>query len=53
MVTAEGVESQEELDFMHINGCDEIQGYHIARPMPAELLAPLFLQHNADRIKQS
>ncbi len=53
MVTAEGVESQEELDFMRANGCDEIQGYHIARPMPAELLAPLFLQYSADQIKQS
>lgn len=33
---AEGVETQEQLDFLRIEGCEEIQGYFIARPMPAE-----------------
>lgn len=31
---AEGVEDQEVLDCLRDHGCDEVQGYHIARPMP-------------------
>lgn len=34
-VIAEGVETQAQLDFLRIRGCDEIQGYYYARPMPA------------------
>jgi diguanylate cyclase (GGDEF)-like protein/PAS domain S-box-containing protein len=41
-VIAEGVETAEQLDFLGANGCDEAQGYHIARPMPAEALSRLF-----------
>jgi diguanylate cyclase (GGDEF)-like protein/PAS domain S-box-containing protein len=33
---AEGVEDQETLDVIRRHGCDEVQGYHFARPMPAE-----------------
>lgn len=32
-VVAEGVEDQEALDFLAARGCDEAQGYLIARPM--------------------
>ncbi|MBS4099517.1 MAG: EAL domain-containing protein [Sulfuricella sp.] len=34
-VVAEGVESVEQLEFLRQNGCDIIQGYWLARPMPA------------------
>lgn len=34
-VTAEGVETQEQYNFLRDHGCHEIQGYFIARPMPA------------------
>ena len=34
-VVAEGVESQETLDRLAALGCDEAQGYHISRPIPA------------------
>ncbi len=34
-VVAEGVESAAQLDFLRAHGCDEIQGYGFARPLPA------------------
>jgi len=44
---AEGVETQGQLNFLKDENCREIQGYHIARPMPAEQAADLILQYNA------
>jgi diguanylate cyclase (GGDEF)-like protein/PAS domain S-box-containing protein len=35
-VIAEGVEKQEQLDFLHIRGCDEIQGYFYSRPLSTD-----------------
>ena len=32
---AEGVESREQLEQLMGIGCDEFQGYHICRPLPA------------------
>lgn len=32
---AEGVETKEQLDFLLKEGCEEIQGYFLARPIPA------------------
>jgi diguanylate cyclase (GGDEF)-like protein/PAS domain S-box-containing protein len=40
-VLAEGVETAEQLDFLRDNHCDEMQGYHLARPMPASEFAAL------------
>lgn len=36
---AEGVEQQEQLDFLIDLGCDAFQGYHLARPMSAAQLS--------------
>ncbi|PHV11001.1 sensor domain-containing protein [Chitinimonas sp. BJB300] len=41
-VIAEGVENAAQLDFLAELGCDEIQGYWIAKPLPADQI-PLFL----------
>lgn len=33
-VVAEGVETEEQLEFLRQQQCDEVQGYYYARPMP-------------------
>ena len=40
-ITAEGVEQQEQVDFLESLGCDEIQGYFYYRPMEAEAFSHL------------
>ncbi len=42
-VIAEGVETQDQHDFLIQNGCHNIQGYYYAKPMPAKDME-LFLQ---------
>jgi EAL domain-containing protein (putative c-di-GMP-specific phosphodiesterase class I) len=43
-VIAEGVESEEQLEFLRANGCDEAQGYLIARPAGAAETAKFMRQ---------
>ncbi|AMZ75403.1 MULTISPECIES: EAL domain-containing protein [Pseudomonas] len=40
-VVAEGVERQEQLEFLRSERCDEVQGYLVSRPVEAEGLAGL------------
>lgn len=36
---AEGVEDAQQLDQLRLHHCDEVQGYHLGRPMPADEFA--------------
>lgn len=40
-VTAEGVETGEQFEFLKSVGCDYIQGYYFGKPQPAEDFAAL------------
>lgn len=41
---AEGVETQEQLDILCGLGCDQVQGYLLGRPVPAEVFEQRFIQ---------
>jgi diguanylate cyclase (GGDEF)-like protein len=45
-VTAEGVESDEQLAILRSLGCDAIQGYHFSRPVSADIIEGLLHQFN-------
>jgi diguanylate cyclase (GGDEF)-like protein len=38
-VVAEGVETEEQLNFLRDHDCDTVQGYYLSRPKPAEEIA--------------
>ncbi|MBN3948632.1 MAG: EAL domain-containing protein [Nostoc sp. NMS7] len=40
-ITAEGVETQEQLEYLQMRGCDEGQGFYFSRPVPADIIAPM------------
>jgi len=41
-VIAEGVETAEQLAVLKQYNCDEVQGYYLSRPIPADQVMPLF-----------
>ena len=41
---AEGVETQEQFDYLTAIDCDNIQGYYLGRPMPPEKIEALLAQ---------
>jgi EAL domain-containing protein (putative c-di-GMP-specific phosphodiesterase class I) len=45
-VTAEGVETREQLAILRGLGCGRAQGFHLARPMPGEQLAQLVAERH-------
>ena len=49
-VIAEGVEEQEQLNFLHINGCDEIQGYLYSRPLSSDDLDKFLASRRASKV---
>lgn len=44
-VVAEGVETEEQLAHLRMRGCDEIQGYWLCKPMPAEEVCRFMARH--------
>ncbi|HUG26082.1 bifunctional diguanylate cyclase/phosphodiesterase [Piscinibacter sp.] len=44
-VVAEGVETAAQLDYLRANGCDEIQGYHLCRPVASEDVCKFMARH--------
>lgn len=44
VTVAEGIESREHIDLLRAAGCDIVQGYYYAKPMPVEQFAALMQQ---------
>lgn len=44
-VIAEGVETEEQIRFLRDNDCDELQGFHFSRPVPARDFEQLLSEH--------
>ncbi|HZF81168.1 MAG TPA: EAL domain-containing protein [Rubrivivax sp.] len=46
-VVAEGVETQQQQDFLEASDCDEMQGYHFSRPVSAKAVHTMLTQASA------
>ena len=40
-ICAEGIENTKQIDYLHSQGCDHLQGYYFSKPIPLEQLANL------------
>lgn len=50
-IIAEGVETQEQVTFLRDMGCEYVQGYYFARPMPAADYEALLREHQIPETK--
>lgn len=46
-IVAEGVETEEQLNFLKKIGCNNAQGFYLSRPQPAEQLSQQFIAQSA------
>ena len=46
---AEGVENADQLPFLHVHGCDEVQGYVFGRPADAQTTDALLRRRGVGR----
>ena len=52
-LVAEGVETESQLMFLKINGCDTIQGYYYSKPLPADEFEAKLLEAKTTDIKEN
>jgi EAL domain-containing protein (putative c-di-GMP-specific phosphodiesterase class I) len=52
-IIAEGVETQAQQEFLTTEGCEEIQGYIVSPPLPADEFAASFLRINLSDFSDS
>ncbi|MBQ3546077.1 MAG: GGDEF domain-containing protein [Lachnospiraceae bacterium] len=50
---AEGVETEEQFEYLMRMNCDNIQGYLLGRPMPKEELVKIILEENKSKLERS
>lgn len=48
-VIAEGVETQDQLDFLREHGCEEVQGFIVSQPLPPDQFVPFVAKYIATR----
>lgn len=46
-LVAEGVETEQQLQFLYENGCETIQGFYYSKPLTADQFKQFVIEHNA------